>query len=92
MLTRGAKAGLFDLQWVAVLRTTSNFDRLYLGQTPHNSLANSNSNGFVLLLNNLYLAGGLLASETVARWSAWKHGTLSPRSIFDSRCPCCVCV
>ncbi|CAJ0687207.1 purine-nucleoside phosphorylase [Ralstonia wenshanensis] len=77
-LTRGSKAGLLDLQRVAVLRTASNFDRPYPGQTPYDSLVNSNSGGFVPSLNNLYLAGGPLVNEIVTRWSVWKHGVPSP--------------
>ena len=77
-LTRGAKAGLLDLQRVAVLRTASNFDRPYPGQTPYDSLVNSHSGGFVPSLNNLYLAGGPLVNDIVTRWSVWKHGVPSP--------------
>lgn len=77
-LTRGAKTGLLDLQRVAVLRTASNFDRPYPGQTPYDSLVGSNSGGFVPSLNNLYLAGGPLVNEIVTRWSVWKHGVPSP--------------
>ncbi|CAJ0883529.1 hypothetical protein R20233_02884 [Ralstonia sp. LMG 32965] len=77
-LTRGSKAGLLDLQRVAVLRTASNFDRPYPGQTPYDSLVNSNSGGYVPSLNNLYLAGGPLVNEIVTRWSVWKHGVPSP--------------
>ena len=62
----------------AVLRTASNFDRPYPGQTPYDSLVNSNSGGFVPSLNNLYLAGGPLVNEIVTRWSVWKHGVPSP--------------
>lgn len=71
-LNRGSLAGLLDLERVAVLRTGSNFDRPYPGQTAYDSLVNSISGGFVPATQNLYHAGGPLIADIVANWDAWK--------------------
>ncbi len=76
-LQRGAQAGWVDLQRIAVLRTASNFDRPYPGQTPVESLAAS-SGGFLPSVKNLYAAGGPLVRDIVSGWSVWKNGVPSP--------------
>jgi purine nucleoside permease len=72
-LTRGSQAGLVDLTRVAVLRTASNFDRPYPGQSAYDSLT-GNSGGFVPSIVNLYLAGAPFVKDVVARWELWRHG------------------
>src|SRR3974390_1441665 len=58
-LTRGANAGLVDLNRVAVLRTASNFDRPYPNESAWDSLcgcgAPGSSGGFLPAVNNLWL-------------------------------------
>ncbi len=76
-LTRAAAAGRLDISRVAVLRTASNFDRPYPGQTAYDSLMASTtggSGGFVPALRNLYAAGGPLVRDIIARWDLWKNG------------------
>jgi purine nucleoside permease len=72
-LKRGTAAHLLDLQRVAVLRTGSNFDRPYAGQTAYLSLKAS-SGGFKPALNNLVAAGSPLINEIVTNWSRWSAG------------------
>lgn len=72
-LKRGAEAGLLDLRRVAVLRTASNFDRPYPGQTALASVT-ADSGGFEPSVKNLYLAGAPLVGDIVKRWSLWKDG------------------
>ncbi|WP_085315834.1 purine-nucleoside phosphorylase [Derxia lacustris] len=73
-LKRGASAGLLDLKRVAVLRSGSNFDRPYPGQTAYDSLAQSVSGGFVPATRNLLNAGRPFIDDVVARWDKWKDG------------------
>jgi purine nucleoside permease len=73
-LKRGAAAGLLDLNRVAVLRTASNFDRPYPGQTAYDSLVTSISGGFLPAIHNLVKAGGPLIDDILANWPAWKKG------------------
>ena len=73
-LKRGAAAGLLDIKRVAVLRTASNFDRPYPGQTAYDSLVNSISGGFLPSIANLVNAGGPLVNDIVAKWPQWKRG------------------
>jgi len=73
-LKRGASAGLLDIERVAVLRTASNFDRPYPGQTAYDSLVNSISGGFVPATQNLYNAGGPLIAAIVSDWDSWRGG------------------
>jgi purine nucleoside permease len=73
-LSRGASAGLLDLKRVAVLRTASNFDRPYPGQTAYDSLVTAISGGFVPSTQNLYNAGGPLVHDIVVHWDQWENG------------------
>jgi purine nucleoside permease len=73
-LTRGASAGRVDLDRVAVLRSASNFDRPYPGQTTYDSLVTATSGGFVPATHNLYAAAGPLVAAIVTDWSSWKSG------------------
>jgi purine nucleoside permease len=73
-LKRGASAGLLDIERVAVLRSASNFDRPYPGQTAYDSLVSAISGGFVPATHNLYAAGAPLIAAIVADWPAWRVG------------------
>lgn len=76
-LARAHAAGRVDLKRLAVLRTASNFDRPYPGQSAHASLVASTtgaSGGFAIATENLARAGGPLVRDIVARWALWKEG------------------
>jgi len=76
-LERAAKAGKVDLKRLAVLRTASNFDRPYPGQTAYASLmasTNGASGGFGPATKNLAIVGGALVRDIVRRWNAWEAG------------------
>lgn len=72
-LKRGSAAGLLDIKRVAVLRTASNFDRPYPGQTAYDSLVNSISGGFLPSIHNLVNAGSPLVDDIVSSWPTWKR-------------------
>ena len=76
-LERAAKAGKVDVKRLAVLRTASNFDRPYPGQSAYSSLMASTtgaSGGFMPATKNLVVVGGALVRDIVARWSEWQTG------------------
>jgi len=73
-LRRGEQAGKLDTSRVAVLRTGSNFDRPYPGQTAYDSLVTSISGGFVPSLQNLFNAGSPLVRAIVSDWVHWRVG------------------
>jgi len=77
-LTRGAISGLVDLNRVAVLRTASNFDRPYPGESAWHSLCGcgpeGSSGGFVPSISNLWAAAAPFIKDVVAHWDKWKHG------------------
>ena len=77
-LTRGAITGLVDLNRVAVLRTASNFDRPYPGESAWHSLCGcgpeGGSGGFVPAISNLWTASAPFIKDVVAHWDKWKHG------------------
>ena len=80
-LARAAASGKVDIRRLAVLRTASNFDRPYPGQTAYASLmasTNGGSGGFGPATANLYNVGGLLVRDIVARWPQWEAGVPSP--------------
>jgi len=80
-LERAAKAGKVDLKRLAVLRTASNFDRPYPGQTAYASLMASTtgaSGGFGPATKNLEIVGGALVRDIVSNWAQWQHGVPAP--------------
>ncbi|MGO9451277.1 MAG: purine-nucleoside phosphorylase [Candidatus Binataceae bacterium] len=72
-LTRGAQAGLIDISRVALLRTASDFDRPYPGQSAYDSLI-ANSPAIPLAVENLYNAGLPWVNDVIANWPQWKEG------------------
>jgi len=80
-LERAAAAGKVDLKRLAVLRTGSNFDRPYPGQSAHASLLASTTGatgGFVPATQNLAIVGGIVVRDIVARWPLWREGVPAP--------------
>jgi purine nucleoside permease len=80
-LARAAAAGRLDLKRLAVLRTASNFDRPYPGQSAQASLIASTtggSGGFGPATQNLVRVGGVLVKDIVARWAVWQNGVPPP--------------
>lgn len=74
-LTRAANARRVDLARVAVLRTGSDFDRPYDGQTSADNLLNYQAQGgFPLAIANLYAAGNPLVQEIAMHWGQWRNG------------------
>lgn len=78
-LKRGASARLVDLDRVAVLRAGSDFDRPHAGQTSADNLVNyAAQGGFVIALQNLYLAGNPLVQAITRNWGMWRQGVPAP--------------
>ena len=75
-LTRGAASGLLDLKRVAVLRSGSDFDRPYAGQTVLDSLRVQLAlpHTFHVAAVNLEHAGMPLVEAIVQHWDAWRAG------------------
>jgi purine nucleoside permease len=75
-LTRAAISGLVDLDRVAVLRTASNFDRPYPGQSAWDSLCScgpgGSSGGFEPSIRNLWAVAAPFINDVVAHWDEWK--------------------
>jgi purine nucleoside permease len=76
-LSRLADAGLVDLERVAVLRTASNFDQQYPGQTAAESVRAEND-GFMPSIENAYRAGSALTRHIMENWDEWQDGVPSP--------------
>jgi len=75
-LTRGAQSGLVDIHRVAVLRTGSDFDRPYPGQsTLESMIAQRSVSGAIRISTaNLVHAGRPLVEDIVAHWAQWRNG------------------
>jgi purine nucleoside permease len=78
-LRRGADAHWIDFGRVAVLRTASDFDQPYPGQTPYAALSETKP-GFALAIENTFRVGSTYAHHIVTHWRDWKHGVPSTRS------------
>ncbi|KAG6811300.1 hypothetical protein H0H92_008095 [Tricholoma furcatifolium] len=82
-LLRGAKDDLVDFSRIIVMRTASNFDRQYPGQTAEDNKF-GNSGGFVPSLINLYLAGVKVVEGIVDGWDAtFSHGVTPTNYVGD---------
>jgi purine nucleoside permease len=74
-LKRAADADRLDIRRVAVLRSGSDFDRPYKGQSASESLFSFQSaGGFAPAIENVYRAGYPLTTNIVDHWSAWVDG------------------
>lgn len=74
-LKRASGVKRVDLNRVAVLRTGSDFDRPYQGQTSVDNLLNyADQGGFAPATENLYRAGNPLVQDIVMHWSEWRDG------------------
>ena len=74
-MIRAASAGLVDFTRIMLMRTASNFDRQYPGQTAYESLFKSSSGGFHLATANIYIAGKPIIDDILANWaSVYKKG------------------
>jgi purine nucleoside permease len=74
-LSRAANAHRVDLSRVAVLRSGSDFDRPYPGQSSADNLLNyAAQGGFQPAVANLFLAGNPLVQDIATHWSDWRHG------------------
>ena len=72
-LSRLAAAGHVDLNRVMVLRTASNFDQPYPGQTALQSLQ-VDSGGYMLAIQNAYRVGSVVTQHIITHWDEWKDG------------------
>ncbi|GLU33861.1 purine nucleoside permease [Trinickia caryophylli] len=74
-LSRAASANRVDLSRVAVLRSGSDFDRPYAGQTSADNLLNyAAQGGFQPAITNLFLAGNPLVQDIATHWGEWRSG------------------
>jgi purine nucleoside permease len=75
-LTRGAHSGLIDIHRVAVLRTGSDFDRPYPGQSAFDSLVAQQSVAGAIHTStaNLVHAGMPLVTDIIEHWEQWQLG------------------
>jgi purine nucleoside permease len=64
-----------DLTRVAVLRSGSDFDRPYTGQSSSDGLVNyAAQGGFTSAISNLYNAGDPLVESILSDWEHWQNG------------------
>ncbi|ESK88265.1 purine nucleoside [Moniliophthora roreri MCA 2997] len=77
VLLWGALAGLIDFSHIIIMRTASNFDRLYPGQTPIKSLL-AESGGFAIGIANLYLAGVCVVQGITGDWDGQFRDGVKP--------------
>jgi purine nucleoside permease len=72
-LMRLADTGRIDPDRVLVLRTASNFDQPYPGQTAAESI-DADSGGFVPSIQNAYRVGSPVARHIIQNWETWQAG------------------
>ncbi|MDQ4111201.1 MAG: purine nucleoside permease [Actinomycetota bacterium] len=72
-LTRAAAAGRVDLERVAVLRTSSNFDRQPAGMAAAESLS-ADSGGYLPATQNAYRVANAVVETITGDWKHWRGG------------------
>lgn len=72
-LSRLAAAGRVDLNRVMVLRTASDFDQPYPGQTSQQAIQ-ADCGGYTLAIQNVYRVGSVVAQHIITHWDEWKDG------------------
>lgn len=72
-LSRLVEAGKVDLERVMVLRTASNFDQPYPGQSAQESIS-AGSGGFMPSIQNAYRVGSLVTRHILGNWPTWQEG------------------
>lgn len=83
-LMRAAMFGLVDFSRVIVMRTASDFDRQYPGESAQFNLFYSNQGAFLPAIANLYLAGIKVVDGILSGWdSTFKAGITAPNYIGD---------
>jgi purine nucleoside permease len=70
-LLRAAINKLVDFSRIIVMRTGSDFDRPFPGQSPENNLLYANPGGFEPAIQNIYIAGVKVVQGIL---SNWRHG------------------
>ena len=78
-LTRASLSGLIDFSRIIIMRTGSNFDRPYDGQTPQQHLFSS-SPGFLASIKNLHVAGAPVVQGIVSEWDVTFGKGVAPRN------------
>lgn len=69
-LMRGALIGIVDFSRIIIMRTGSNFDRPYPGQSAIQNLRYEDSGGLWPSINNIYLAGREVIGGILEGWNA----------------------
>ncbi|RJQ76051.1 purine nucleoside permease [Pseudonocardiaceae bacterium YIM PH 21723] len=72
-LDRGRAEKLLDFQRIALVRTGSDFDQPWPGQSPVEAL--NEGRGYVLAAENAYRAGAALAHDVLDHWDSWRDHT-----------------
>ncbi|KAL3440075.1 purine nucleoside permease-domain-containing protein [Aspergillus insuetus] len=67
-LLRGVKAGLVDFRRIIIMRSRSDFDRLFPGQSALQGLLYSDHGGFGIAVENLYLEGREVIRKILQGW------------------------
>lgn len=67
-MLRGAILGLVDFSRMIIMRTASDFDRPYPGESDVNNLFYIDQGGFIPALQNIYIAGTPIVKGIVSEW------------------------
>ena len=77
-LTRAAAAKLVDFSRIIVMRTASDFDRPYPGESPEFNLLYADQGGFEPAIQNIYLAGIKVVEGILNGWNSTFSAGVKP--------------
>lgn len=83
-MIRGALNGLVDFSRIIIMRTASDFDRPYHGESVEDNLFYADQGGFEPAIQNIYLAGTPVVKGILASWEdKFKAGVKATNYIGD---------
>lgn len=78
VLTRSSFANLTDFSRIIVMRTASDFDRPYAGESAEFNLLYATQGGFEPAINNIYLAGIKVVEGILSGWDSTFSAGVKP--------------
>lgn len=83
-MLRAAMHKAVDFARIIIMRTASDFDRPYLGESVEDNLFYAHQGGFEPAIQNIYLAGTLVVKGILSGWDrTFKHGVTATNYVGD---------
>lgn len=79
-MIRAAKNKVVDFSRIIIMRTASDFDRPYYGESVEDNLFYADQGGFVPAIQNIYIAGNPIVKGILAAWHSKFEAGIKPKN------------